>query len=91
MNPHRVPATRIEDDPILPKGPSAKCPACAALPNKYSDGNYNESSNLPAPVACFPERRVSVGIFRRCSVQGSHLHERCKVCGHRWLTAFMGE
>lgn len=49
-----------------------------------------EKSPLPDPVACSPVKRVRVGLFRNCKIDGSHLHERCKVCGHQWLTAFAG-
>jgi hypothetical protein len=89
VSPHRTHGEVMLDGPEpLKKGPAEKCRGCAATPSKHSDGAYTSGSNLPAPVACAPAARVRVGWFRHCNVSGEHLHERCKVCGHRWLTAF---
>lgn len=89
MSPHRAPGEFLPDGPApLKKGPAKACPACAATPSKHSDGTYTSGSNLPAPIACTPDARVTAGLFRRCSTPGAHLHERCKVCGLSWLTTF---
>lgn len=89
MSPHRTPGEVIPNGPVpLKKGPAKACPGCAATPSKHSDGTYTAGSNLPAPAACTPRARVKVGWFRCCTTPGEHLHEHCKVCGLRWLTAF---
>jgi hypothetical protein len=83
-------------------GPAKACKACGALAiearvevshehEKRYDirklGRHQESP-LPAPRACAPYARVRVGWFSRCDIPGEHLHEHCRVCGLRWLTAF---
>lgn len=104
MNPHRMSGERIEDVELLPKGPSATCPGCGATAmlvtrrivhvNAKTEADakigYSNESPLPPPRACSPGRRISIGVFRRCNVDGSHLHERCKVCGNEWLSSFAG-
>jgi hypothetical protein len=49
---------------------------------------YTDKSPLEHPRACAPLARVKVGWFRRCRKPGNHLHEHCRICGLRWLTAF---
>jgi hypothetical protein len=51
---------------------------------------YCDISSLAQPIACTPQSRAKTGLFSCCSQPGRHLHERCKVCGLRWLTAFAG-
>lgn len=103
MTAYRTPGERPEEAAPLPKGPTEKCPACGAKPvgkielcgimgacHRETIGR-DPKSPLPAPRACTPGARVSIGLFRRCKVEGQHLHEACKVCGLRWLSAFGGD
>lgn len=97
---YRSPSPRVEDVEALPVGPCAKCVACGALAiGEFQRFRAEEErvlvrrakeSPLPWPRSCTPARRVSTGIFRRCKVDGSHLHESCENCGHEWLSAFGG-
>lgn len=96
---YRSPEERVADAPTLPKGPAAKCLGCGAERHVHSgsetlgeaSGDYTTASGLYRPIACTYTRRVKIGWLRRCSEPGSHLHERCKVCGLKWLTSFAGE
>jgi len=86
------------DGQVLASGPAERCEAQREVASAEIStfpfvgdtigGSYKGTSPLAAPRACSPSRRVSVGWFRRCRLFGAHLHERCKVCGHKWLTAF---
>lgn len=101
---YRTLAGRIEDGPEpLPKGPALKCAACgiAAVvgmrravnpigPDREVPVGRADVSPLPMPRSCRPGARVRVGWFCRCTEPGEHLHERCKACGHEWLTGFAG-
>lgn len=40
------------------------------------------------PFLWFWTRVIEVPVPVVCAMPGEHLHERCKVCGHEWLTAF---
>lgn len=101
---YRTNAPRIEDPPMLPPGPATKCPACGAEAlDEFEDSTgpentpirtvvgRHEMSRLPAPRACTPRKRFYRGFFRWCKVEGAHLHEHCRNCGHDWLTRFAGE
>jgi hypothetical protein len=43
---------------------------------------------IPKPFLWFWKRLVLADVPVECSTPGEHLHERCKVCGLEWLTAF---
>jgi len=90
----------LDGEPLQP-GPALACKGCraTAIEEKArverSMGHdechvvgRSHKSPLPSPRACTPYARVSVGWFSRCEVPGEHLHEHCRVCGLRWLTAF---
>ena len=100
MSAFRQPAPPPDDGPEpLTRGPATTCPACrssrdvdsgcSAYPVRIG-GRYTAKSALVEPRACTPAARVRLGWFRRCSTPSKHLHERCKVCGLEWLTAFAG-
>jgi len=94
-NSYRKAAERIEDVETLPVGPAKQCPACGATASNM----YRERINLTHPRACITAKRIneipysfSFNPFAsKCTVDGSHLHERCEKCGHQWLTAFVGD
>jgi hypothetical protein len=46
------------------------------------------SVGIRVPFLWFWTRTVPVEQPFYCCEPGEHLHERCKVCGLRWLTAF---
>lgn len=73
---------------ILRKGPADNCPACKAQADRFSDGIYRDASPLDRPRACGPDQRIATGLFRKCEVEGEHLHEYCKVCKFAWLSEF---
>lgn len=94
MSPHRTPGEVIPDGPEpLPKGPATTCKGCGSGPIRVvewcSDGAtpYKQERALDAPIACTPGARVGF-LWWRCRKPGEHLHERCRVCGLEWLTAF---
>lgn len=87
---YRTGAPKVDDAEILPIGPAKRCIACRTERTLFSTGETSPSSMLPAPRACSPRSRVLVGFFSRCSVDGEHLHESCKNCGHEWLSRFGG-
>jgi rRNA maturation protein Nop10 len=102
---YRTAAERVEDPETLPEGPAEKCPACgmqrlfaSTQGANVADAKeplvalvgYHSESPLNYPVACSRAARVSVGFLRKCKEPGNHLHEHCKECGFRWLTAFAG-
>lgn len=102
---YRDQAQRPEDGPEpLQKGPAKECPGCQmkrvleradggtadeATSRVYTVLCYHSSSPLSAPRACTPRSRLG-WLWWKCTEQGSHLHERCNVCGLQWLTAFVG-
>jgi hypothetical protein len=104
VSPHRTPGEVLPDGPApLHVGPAKVCKGCGnkrilAIEGGYArldNGKetsailgYHDKSPLAHPRACTPGARVKVGWFRRCSDPREHLHERCKVCGLEWLTAF---
>ena len=77
----------LDSEPLSP-GPAKACKGCGA--DRVRLNSYNEVINrrLDDPRACTPYARVRVGWFARCYLPGEHLHEHCRVCGLRWLTAF---
>lgn len=75
---YRSQGSTIHDGEPLDPGPAQKC-ECDMIARDW-----------PMPRACSPGARVRVGLFRRCDMPGSHLHEECRACGHRWITAFAG-
>jgi hypothetical protein len=88
VSPHRTPGKVEPDGPApLPEGPAAKCPACGSKPCIEPWGTRMLISPLPDPRACTPKRRIG-WLWWKCRTPGKHLHERCKVCGLDWLTAF---
>lgn len=96
MSPHRTPGEVLPDgSEPLRKGPAEKCKGCGSprrvdvgsVPNHRPSGGYTPASALREPRACTPRRRLG-WLWWRCRVPGEHLHERCKVCGLEWLTAF---
>jgi hypothetical protein len=88
VNPHREKPTMPDHVNKLRKGPAEKCPACNAKSTRDSVGVYSSNSSLTKPRACNPGQRVATGLFRKCEVDGEHLHESCKVCGFSWLSEF---
>lgn len=105
MNDYRNQAPRVEDVLMLPDGPAVRCPACGAESldtflesTKRVSGESvrtvtgrHKDSQITAPLACTDRKRVRIGFLRRCKIDGDHLHEHCKNCGHDWLTRFAGE
>lgn len=106
-NSYRKAAERVEDVETLPIGPAKKCPACqfgriivddtgkkkldAELTSAYQAMAYHITSPILTPRACSPAKRISIGLFSRCRIDGNHLHESCKNCGHEWLSRFAGD
>lgn len=105
MSPHRTPGEVTPDGPEpLRKGPAHECAACKARARRKAEtlriantdrseqalGEYSDESPLAPPRACIPTARVKIGWFRCCREPGKHLHERCRVCGLKWLTGFAG-
>lgn len=90
---YRTQGEAIPDGEPLDPGPAQKCKACGTARSTELDRWYSPLliKALTVPSACSPGARVWVGLFHRCKVPGSHLHEECRACGHRWLTAFAGE
>lgn len=105
MSAYRVPGAVLADGPeALAKGPARRCKGCGAEALDAVTGGFralpnddrpvvgrHEDSPLPMPRACTAARRVRVGWFGRCEGRGEHLHERCRLCGLQWLTAFVGD
>lgn len=89
MSPHRTPGEVTPDGPApLTKGPAKKCRACGQERYVKSGGAYCTSMGaLYQPRACSPLKRLGRW-WSKCRIAGEHLHERCKVCGAEWLTAF---
>ena len=72
---------------------SEHCNVCGMPPKKWKS-NCGEDLCSGAIVAgrplrvraCSPSGRLRVGWFRRCKVQGTHLHVECRMCGWRSVT-----
>jgi hypothetical protein len=82
--------------PARPIGPAKNCRACGQnqmVVERYSHDNSPRkyAPALKDPMACTPANRVGYGWFRRCGEAGEHLHEECRICGARWLSAFANE
>lgn len=94
MNPHRIPGETIPDAEPLDPGPAQKCKACGRseyATSRYTNGSVRTKAQaLEEPRACTPGARIRTGFFHRCKEPGEHLHEHCRACGHRWITAFAG-
>lgn len=63
-------------DAERPKGPRQTCPACG-----------HGLNHVNAPVTyCTPKNRMWIfWPFKRCEIDGKHLHQRCDVCGCAWM------
>ncbi len=79
--------------PAMPVGPAKKCRACGqsqVIVERWSRDNTPKKLGpaLRNPRACTPTHRIRFGWFRKCRESGEHLHEECRVCDAKWLSAF---
>jgi hypothetical protein len=87
---YREPAPKMSTDPPAtkprPKGTLTNCPLCGdRTSTRYGMFGYYINAGPKVPASCQVGRRVAVGIFRRCKLDGVHLHQRCVTCGARWV------
>lgn len=76
-------------DPISPLvGVQDICPMCGAKTRHYIEeiSRGDILAGPGRPRACSPENRIHTRWWRRCSIEGAHLHQSCVTCKHSWTS-----